>query len=265
MIKKFLVIGNPIEHSLSPKLHNYWIKKNNLNASYEKKHLEENEIPKLILDLREEKIHGLNVTIPYKKTIIPFVDILSDEAKESQSVNTIYKNKDKIIGDNTDITGFKIGLEATNQNIKGKIALILGAGGVVSSIIIALKKMQIAKIYLSNRTRLKALEIKELFPEVEIIEWSKIVNFDIVINATSVGLKEGDEINIDYKNNSQNKFFYDVIYNPKETFFLKKAKSFGAQIENGKMMFIYQAQKAFFIWHNILPLVDDETVNLLEA
>ena len=264
MIKKFLVIGNPIEHSLSPKLHNYWIKKNNLNASYEKKHLEENEIPKLILDLREEKIHGLNVTIPYKKTIIPFVDILSDEAKESQSVNTIYKNKDKIIGDNTDITGFKIGLEATNQNIKGKIALILGAGGVVSSIIIALKKMQIAKIYLSNRTRLKALEIKELFPEVEIIEWSKIVNFDIVINATSVGLKEGDEINIDYKNNSQNKFFYDVIYNPKETFFLKKAKSFGAQIENGKMMFIYQAQKAFFIWHNILPLVDDETINLLE-
>ena len=240
-------------------------KKNNLNASYEKKHLEENEIPKLILDLREEKIHGLNVTIPYKKTIIPFVDILSDEAKESQSVNTIYKNKDKIIGDNTDITGFKIGLEATNQNIKGKIALILGAGGVVSSIIIALKKMQIAKIYLSNRTRLKALEIKELFPEVEIIEWSKIVNFDIVINATSVGLKEGDEINIDYKNNSQNKFFYDVIYNPKETFFLKKAKSFGAQIENGKMMFIYQAQKAFLIWHNILPAVDEETVNLFDT
>ena len=265
MKKKFLVIGNPIEHSLSPKLHNYWIKKNNLNASYEKKHLEENEIPKLILDLREEKIHGLNVTIPYKKTIIPFVDILSDEAKESQSVNTIYKNKDKIIGDNTDITGFKIGLEATNQNIKGKIALILGAGGVVSSIIIALKKMQIAKIYLSNRTRLKALEIKELFPEVEIIEWSKIVNFDIVINATSVGLKEGDEINIDYKNNSQNKFFYDVIYNQKETFFLKKAKSFGAQIENGKMMFIYQAQKAFLIWHNILPAVDEETVNLFDT
>ena len=264
-MKKYLVIGNPIEHSLSPKLHNYWIKKNNLNASYEKKHLEENEIPKLILDLREEKIHGLNVTIPYKKTIIPFVDILSDEAKESQSVNTIYKNKDKIIGDNTDITGFKIGLEATNQNIKGKIALILGAGGVVSSNIIALKKMQIAKIYLSNRTRLKALEIKELFPEVEIIEWSKIVNFDIVINATSVGLKEGDEINIDYKNNSQNKFFYDVIYNPKETFFLKKAKSFGAQIENGKMMFIYQAQKAFLIWHNILPAVDEETVNLFDT
>ena len=265
MNKNFLVIGNPIEHSLSPKLHNYWIKKNNLKASYDKKFLEHDEIRQLILDLREEKIHGLNVTIPFKKTVIPFLDILSDEAKNSQSVNTIYKDKDKIIGDNTDIEGFRIGLEITNQVIKNKKALILGAGGVVPSIIIALKKMQIAKIYLSNRTRLKALEIKELFPEVEIIEWSKIVNFDIVINATSVGLKEGDEINIDYKNNSQNKFFYDVIYNPKETFFLKKAKSFGAQIENGKMMFIYQAQKAFFIWHNIVPLVDDETINLLET
>ncbi|WP_415303978.1 shikimate dehydrogenase [Candidatus Pelagibacter sp. Uisw_090] len=264
MNKKFLVIGNPIEHSLSPKLHNYWIKKNNLNASYDKKLLEQNEIRQLILDLREEKIHGLNVTVPFKKTVIPFLDILSDEAKNSQSVNTIYKNKDKIIGDNTDIEGFKTGLETTSQVIKNKKVLILGAGGVVPSIIIALKKMQIAKIYLSNRTKEKALEIKKNFPEIEIIEWGKTINFDIIINATSIGLGEKDEINIDYKNISQNKFFYDVIYNPNETNFLKKAKNFGAQIENGKMMFVYQAQKAFFIWHNILPVIDKETLNLLD-
>jgi shikimate dehydrogenase len=265
MNKKFLVIGNPIEHSLSPKLHNHWIQKNNLRASYDKKLLKQDEIQQLILDLRKEKIHGLNVTVPFKKTVIPFLDILSDEARNSQSVNTIYKDKDKIIGDNTDIEGFKVGLEATNQIIKNKKALILGAGGVVPSIIIALKKMQIAKVYLSNRTELKALEIKKFFPEIEIIEWGKITNFDIIINATSIGLNEKDEINIDYENISQNKFFYDVIYNPKETFFLRRAKEFGAQIENGKMMFIYQAQKAFFTWHNILPLVDDETVNLLDT
>jgi len=264
MSKKFLVIGNPIEHSLSPKLHNYWIKKNNLKASYDKKLLIKNEIQKLILDLREEKIHGLNVTVPFKKTVIPFLDVLSDEAKNSLSVNTIYKDKDKIIGHNTDIMGFKIGLESTNQIIKDKIVIILGAGGVVPSIIIALKKMQVSKIYLSNRTELKALEIKKTFPEIEIVEWGKITNFDIIINATSVGLKEKDEISLDYKNISQNKFFYDIIYNPKETFFLKKAKESGAQIENGKMMFIYQAQKAFFIWHNILPVVDEETVKLLD-
>ena len=263
MNKKFLVIGNPIEHSLSPKLHNYWIKKNNLNASYDKKFLEQKEIQQLILDIREEKIHGLNVTVPFKKLVIPFLDVLSQEAKDSQSVNTIYKNKDKIIGDNTDIDGFKAGLEITNQIIKNKEALILGAGGVVSSIIIALKKLQISKIYLSNRTELKALEIKKLFPEIEIIKWGKVSNFDIIINATSIGLNDEDEINIDYKNISQNKFFYDVIYNPKETNFLRRAKEFGAHTENGKMMFIYQAQKAFFKWHNILPIIDNETLNLL--
>jgi shikimate dehydrogenase len=265
MNKKFLVIGNPIKHSLSPKLHNYWIKKNNLRASYDRKLLEQEEIQKLILDLREERVHGLNVTIPFKKEVIPFLDILSDEARNSQSVNTIYKNKDKIIGDNTDIEGFKIGLETTGQPIKNKIALILGAGGVVPSIIISLKKMQISKIYLSNRTESKALAVKKLFPEIEIIEWGKTTTFDIIINATSIGLNEKDIINIDYENISQNKFFYDVIYNPKETFFLRRAKKFGAQIENGKMMFIYQAQKAFFIWHNVLPEVDDETINLLNT
>jgi shikimate dehydrogenase len=265
MNKKFLVIGNPIEHSHSPKLHNYWIKKNNLNASYNKKLLKQNEIRQIILDLREENIHGLNVTVPFKKTVIPFLDILSDEARASQSVNTIYKNKDKIIGDNTDIEGFKIGLEKTKQVTKNKKALILGAGGVVPSIIIALKKMQISKIYLSNRTELKALEIKKLFPEIEIIEWGKTSNFDIIINATSIGLNKKDEIDINYKNISRNKFFYDVIYNPKETNFLRRAKEFGAHTENGEMMFIYQAQRAFFIWHNILPIVDNETLNLLNT
>ncbi len=265
MNKKFLVIGNPIEHSLSPKLHNYWIKKNNLKASYDKKLVEQDEIKQLILDVKDEKIHGINVTVPFKKIIIPFLDLLSDEAKNSQSVNTIYKDKGKIIGDNTDIEGFKIGLETTKKIIKNRKALILGAGGVVPSIIIALKKMQIAQIYLSNRTELKALEIKKLFPEIEIIEWGKVINFDIIINATSIGLNEKDEINIDYKSISQNKFFYDVIYSPKETNFLKSAKEFGAQVENGKMMFIYQAQKAFFIWHNILPTIDSETINLMNT
>ena len=91
-----------------------------------------------------------------------------------------------------------------------------------------------------------------------------ITNFDIIINATSIGLNKKDEINIDYKNISKNKFFYDVIYNPKETNFLRSAKQFGAEIENGKMMFIYQAQKAFSIWHNILPVVDEETLEMLD-
>jgi shikimate dehydrogenase len=265
MKKKFLVIGNPIDHSLSPKLHNYWINKYKIDAVYEKKLLNNNEIDDLIFNIREEKIHGINITVPFKKLVIPFLDELSEEAEISQSVNTIYKKNNKIIGDNTDIEGFKLGLEETGLEIKNKKALILGAGGVVPSIIIALKKMQIEKIYLSNRTELKAIEFKKNFPEIEIIKWGETLDFDIIINATSIGLKKEDEININYQQISKDKFFYDIIYNPPETNFLKNAKKYGGITKNGKMMFIYQAQKAFFIWHRVVPEVDNETINLLDV
>ena len=265
MKKKYLVIGNPIDHSLSPKLHNYWIKKYKIDAVYEKKLLSNNEIEGLIFNIREEKIHGVNITVPFKKTVIPFLDELSEEAKISQSVNTIYKKNNKIIGDNTDIEGFKLSLEKTEQETKNKTALILGAGGVVPSIIIALKKMQIKEIYLSNRTELKAIELKKNFPEIKIIKWGETLDFDIIINATSVGLKEEDKININYQQISKDKFFYDVIYNPPETNFLKNAKKYGGITKNGKMMFIYQAQKAFFTWHTVVPEIDNETINLLDV
>ena len=111
-------------------------------------------------------------------------------------MNTIYKKDNKILGDNTDIEGFKLSLEKTEHETKNKKALILGAGGVVPSIITALKKMQIKKIYLSNRTELKAIELKRSFPEIEIIKWGETLDFDIIINATSIGLKEEDEIDI---------------------------------------------------------------------
>ena len=91
MIKKFLVIGNPIQHSLSPDLHNYWIKKNKIRASYEKKLIEEDGLKKLISDIMEENIHGANITVPFKNKIIPLLDSLTSEADRSQSVNTIYK------------------------------------------------------------------------------------------------------------------------------------------------------------------------------
>ena len=264
MKKKFLVIGNPIDHSLSPKLHNHWIKKYKIDAVYEKKLLNNSEIENLIFNIREEKIYGINITVPFKKIVIPFLDKLSEEAEITQSVNTIYKKNNKIIGDNTDIEGFKLSLEKTKLETKNKKALILGAGGVVPSIIVALKKMQIKKLYLSNRTELKAIELKKNFPEIEIIKWGETLDFDIIINATSIGLKEEDEININYKKISEDKFFYDVIYNPPETNFLKNAKKYGGITKNGKMMFIYQAQKAFFIWHKIVPEIDKETINLLD-
>ncbi len=100
-MKKYLVIGNPIEHSLSPKLHNYWIKKNKIDAVYDKKLINEGDIEDLIFQVKNENINGINVTVPFKKKAISFVDELTSEANESQSINTIYKENDKLIGHNT--------------------------------------------------------------------------------------------------------------------------------------------------------------------
>ena len=97
-MKKYLVIGNPIEHSLSPTIHNFWIKKNNIEANYDKKLIKEVEIKSLITDIREGKIQGMNVTVPFKKKVIPYLDKLSNEAKISQSVNTIYYQDGRVIG-----------------------------------------------------------------------------------------------------------------------------------------------------------------------
>ena len=263
-MKKYLVIGNPIEHSLSPKLHNYWIKKNNIKAIYDKKKINENEIKSLISEIKDEKLSGANVTVPYKKKIIPFMDELSPEANQSQSVNTIHFQSGKLIGHNTDISGFELGIKYCKYDVNNKKVFILGAGGVVSSIIVALKKMGVSKIILSNRTKKKAEDLKKSFSELEIIDWGETPNFDMIINATSVGLKNEDRIKLDYADVGLNKFFYDVIYNPKETIFLKKAKLFGNRAENGKMMFIYQAHQSFTIWHKLMPDIDEETINLLD-
>ena len=262
-MKKFLVIGNPIEHSLSPKLHNYWLKKNNINAVYDKKKINEKDIKSVISDLRSEKINGINVTVPYKKTVIPFIDELSPEANESKSVNTIYLQSGKLIGHNTDISGFELGIKYSKYDVKNKTVFILGAGGVVPSIIIALKKMKSSKIIISNRTKDRAEELKSIFNELELIDWGETPNFDMIINATSIGLKNEDGINFDYSANGPDKYFYDVIYNPKETLFLKRAKLFGNKTENGKMMFIYQAHQSFTIWNKVMPKIDDETIKLI--
>ena len=263
-MKKYLVIGNPIEHSYSPKLHNYWIKKNNINAVYEKKQINKEDLKNIIFDIKKERLGGINVTVPFKKFIIPFLDELSPEADETKSVNTIYLQNGKVLGHNTDISGFELGIKYSKYDVKNKIVFILGAGGVAPSIILALKKMGASKIIISNRTKEKAEDLKNFFHELEVIDWGETPTFDMVINATSIGLKNEDGIKLDYSGMGHNKFFYDVIYNPKETIFLKRAKLFGNRTENGKMMFIYQAHQAFTIWHKLMPDIDDETINLLD-
>ena len=263
-MKKYFVIGNPIEHSLSPILHNYWITINGINAIYEKQKLNESELKIFISQLREKKINGINVTVPFKKSVIPYLDDLSFEAQNTQSVNTIYAKDNKIIGHNTDIIGFETSIKESKYNLSNKEILILGAGGVVPSIIFALNKMKVSKIKISNRTKEKSQDLKKIFKDIELVEWGEVPNFDMIINATSLGLKKEDKININFSSMTKNKFFYDVIYNPQETNFLKIGKRLGNKILNGKLMFIYQALSAFNIWHGIEPEVNETVIKLLD-
>jgi len=263
-MKKYLVIGNPIEHSLSPKLHNYWFKSNNIDAVYEKKKMDRHELKDLIYQVKKNNINGINVTVPFKKEVIPYLDKLSVEANSTQSVNTIYLDGDKLIGHNTDIDGFTKSIGKLKFDILNKKILILGAGGVVPSIIFALKNMKVSEIIVSNRTKDKAENLKNLFENLIIVEWGDIPNFDLVINATSVGLNKNDEINLDFTKIEHGKFFYDLIYNPKETNFLKMGKKLGHRTENGKMMFIYQALYAFKVWHGVEPGVNEDVIKILD-
>ncbi len=262
-MKKYLVIGNPINHSLSPRLHNYWLKQNNIDATYDKIRLEEDGIKEIIQDIKKQKIAGCNVTVPFKKKIIPFLDSLSSEAEKTQSVNTIIFEKGNLIGHNTDIAGFDKAIKALNFNIKDKKILILGAGGVVPSIVYALKEMDILEITISNRTKKKAENLKILFKNLNVVEWGNLSEFDVVINATSLGLNK-EKINLDFSNVGKNKLFYDVIYNPKETNFLKKGKELGNISENGKLMFVFQAYESFKLWHGIEPEINQDILKLLD-
>ena len=124
--------------------------------------------------------------------------------------------------------------------------------------------MGASKITLSNRTKEKAENLKFFFPELEILDWGEIPDFDIIVNATSLGLNPEDKIKIDLTNIGENKLFYDVIYNPEETNFLKTGKELGHKTENGKMMFIYQAMVAFNLWHGIKPEINEEIIKLLD-
>ena len=204
-MKKYLVIGNPIEHSLSPKLHNYWFEKNNINANYDKRKIDKNEIQKIISEIKDNKLDGINVTVPFKSDVIPFLDTLSEESQITQSVNTIYTHDKKLIGHNTDTRGFELSLKEIQFDLKNKSIFILGAGGVVPSIIYALGKLGVSKVIVSNRTKQKAENFKKNFPNIGVVDWGDQPEFDMIINATSLGLSNEDNISLNLKNISKEK------------------------------------------------------------
>ena len=269
-MKNFFIIGDPISHSLSPQLHNYWFKKYNIKAKYSLLQIKENEIEKVINEIKSEKINGLNVTLPYKRKVIPFLDKLINDAEESNSVNTIYKNsKNQIVGENTDVFGFQAGYlkEVIDSPLNNQKALIIGAGGVSPSIILALGKSNIKKISLVNRTFEKSVFLKKQFKNIEIRKWEEIENImcdhDIIINATSLGLKNGNDFDFEFNGVKDDVIYIDTIYNPIQTKTVKflnknKKRTFG-----GLEMLMHQGQKSFYLWNKINPEINNELIELL--
>ena len=263
--KQYGIIGKPLTHSLSPTLHNFWFKKNNLRYSYSLIEIEKEEISGVINKIKTNELHGINVTVPYKQEVIPYLDLIIKNAKETESVNTVYLNKEnKIVGENTDVYGFEKSFidKNTIKNIADKLFLILGAGGVTPSLIYALKKKKISNILISNRTLKKAENIKKKFPFIEIIPWEKVTqkaaDVDVIINATSLGMKDGNDFNMLFKNLKTDLVYYDVVYNPLETKLIKNFKKNKVKTFNGLEMFLFQGQKSFSLWNNKVPIVDEE-------
>ena len=269
---KFAIIGNPVSHSLSPTMHNYWFDKYDIKAEYEVLKIEENQIQSVINKIKEKEIKGINVTLPYKKSVIPFLDRIVNDANETHSVNTIMLDKNNnLVGENTDVFGFQAAYLKSfpNQEKKNKKALIFGAGGVAPSIILALLKSNIVDISLANRTYEKSLFLKKNFKEIKVIKWEdcseEIGKFDILINATSLGLKTSDNFQIDFSTFKKSLLYIDTIYNPPQTQMVKFFKSKKVRSINGLNMLIYQGQKSFYLWNKINPEVDDNLLKLLES
>ena len=139
-MKQFAVIGNPIEHSLSPDLHNYVYKLLSINALYKKKKVFHSELSQIMDDLRTGELNGVNVTIPHKENVIEYLDEINPRAKTIGAVNVIHKNGDKLFGNNTDWFGFTSALKKNGIKVSGKEVIVLGAGGTSKSIIFSLKQ-----------------------------------------------------------------------------------------------------------------------------
>lgn len=259
------IIGFPVEHSLSPFMHNTAFKELGVNAIYKFFPLKEDELDSFFADLKksDSPIFGLNVTVPYKERVIPYLDNITPFAKRAMSVNTIVISKDrKLTGHNTDGPGFLAHLTELGVDIRNKRIAILGAGGTTRAILTAIcllpEQPEVVRLY--NRTVSKAhelvadLEQRISMGRVEVVSSIDALNIelaDILINTTSVGMKKEDPCLVDPEEIHEDMLVYDVIYVPEETKLLKLARQKGAKVANGLEMLFYQGILAFQHWANL--------------
>jgi shikimate dehydrogenase len=267
-MKKFGIIGNPIKHSLSPILHNYWSEKYKINANYSIIETEEKDLGDIVEKLKNKTLDGINVTLPFKQKIIHYLDKIVNDAEHTGSVNTLFLNEEGlVIGENTDVFGLQAAYLKEIDNATNKKSLVIGAGGVSPSVILSLQKSGVKNISIINRSKEKCLFLKKKFTFLNILNWedlkTELGKHDIIVNATSLGLKNGDDFDFNFENLKNNMTYIDIIYNPLETKTLKHLKEKEIKVFNGLDMFIYQGQKSFYLWNKINPEIDEKLINLL--
>lgn len=255
------IIGDPVEHSLSPQLHNYLLNKLNLNFRYLAFRVSPQNLPQAVAGLKALEVAGFNVTVPHKQAVLPLLDELSPEAQTLGAVNTVVYRDGKLSGHNTDWIGFLQPLDQRGVDLSGRRVVILGAGGAAWGVAFALLKRDIAHLTVINRTPSKAedlvMHVKHNlgFDHVEsmALEAGLIRNAlqqaHLLVNATAVGLwPEIDRTPLDSDVLHSDLIVYDLVYNPLETALLKAAKRAGAQPVDGLGMLIAQGVAAFELW-----------------
>ena len=272
------LIGNPVEHTLSPFIHNTLAKKLGINMVYVPFHVENHLVDDCIKGIKALNIKGINITVPHKVSVFNIIDKIDKKAKIIGAVNVLkIDGKKEIIGLNTDADGLYVSCKKNNINIENKTVCIVGAGGAAKAVAVMCCDKKVKKIYIANRTIEKAIEIKntlnEYFSEVEveiieIRELEVLKDVNICFQTTSVGMypniKDNPVKSIEFIKSLD--CAVDLIYNPYETEFIKIAKEHNIQTLNGLGMLFYQGVEAFKIWNNIdiEDKILDECFKLLE-
>ena len=254
----YAVIGDPIDHSLSPNIHNAAFRHLELDHSYIAYKISAGELAAGIDSLKKIKIAGFNVTIPHKIEIMKFLDDMDTTSKVIGAVNTVSNENGKLKGYNTDMIGFLDPIKKKNLAIKDSQVLLLGAGGAARAILTAMIKEKASKITIVNRTQENANKLADFAKKiggnadaVSIQKANELVgDYKFIINSTSIGMKN-EPSPISTRNISKNSVVYDIVYQPINTDLIKKSKENGATIIYGYQMLLSQAACSFEIWHKM--------------